>query len=114
MTKKTVGVALSILLVTAACSSGNDVASENPSPTEEVSTKRKPLSERDPQAYKMDPGTAMREAPEKLRVEVQKAIVCIVEKAHKEKRPAAINAETIRTVTAHIKSGGRAQDYCNL
>ena len=113
MTKTIAGAALALMLLTTACGgTEEDVPASEDASTESASRPR-PLSQTDPEAYKMDPGTAMREAPEAIRADVQRAIVCVVEKARKDTGTAAINADTIRSVTRHITNGGSTQDYCN-
>lgn len=111
MIKKTAGPALAILFMLSACGESAEpvqddgVVQAQPAP--------KPLSQTDPEAYKMDPGAAMREAPEGMRQDVQRAIVCIVDRSRRDTGTAKIDANTIRAVTDHISKGGSAQDYCN-
>ena len=111
MIKKTAGSTLAILLLLTACGEsaepiqGADAAVGQPTP--------KPLSQTDPEAYQMDPSTAMREAPEGMRQDVQRAIVCVVDRSRRDTGTAKIDADTIRVVTEHISKGGSAQDYCN-
>lgn len=112
MMKKTAGTALAILLLTAACSGSEEDIDAQEETAGEPAVRPLPLSKRDPEAYKMDPGTAMREAPEAMRTEVQQSIVCYVEKKREAGETAAVNAKTIRTITAHIKAGGSSKDYC--
>lgn len=79
-----------------------------------VVTKAKPLSQVDPQAYQRDPSTAMRQVPETMRANVQKAIVCRVNRQKQEGTVASLDAETIRKITQTINSGGSVEDACRL
>lgn len=110
--KKTVGPALAILLLTAACGSAEDDVQVAVEETEETDVKPRPLAKSDPEAYKMSPGTAMREIPPALRTQVQRSIICYTDHKRETEGTVAIDADTIRAITNHIKSGGSSNDYC--
>jgi hypothetical protein len=102
-------IAAAILL--AGC--GGD-ADPTPSNATAPVVKPKPLSVVDPQAYKADPSTAMREVPEGMRQDVQRAIVCHVDRQRTEGGVKPLDAETIRVITESIKAGTTVEDACKL
>jgi len=103
--------ALAATMLTAACGSEPESA---PVADARQAPKPKPLSQVDPQAYKADPSTAMREVPEAMRRDVQSAIVCRVNRQRSEGAVAPLDAEAIRKITESIQSGTSVDDACRL
>lgn len=89
-------------------------ASEQVPDAKTVVAKPKPLSETDPEAFKKDPSTAMREVPPASRNDVQAAIVCRIRRLKDAGQPAALDAQTIRTITESVASGRTVDEACAI
>jgi hypothetical protein len=76
--------------------------------------KPKPLSQTDPEAFKKDPSTAMREVPPASRNDVQAAIICRVKRMKEAGQTAALDAQTIRTITESLASGRTVDEACAI
>ncbi len=103
--------ALAATMLTAAC------GSESAAPAvvdAKQAPKPKPISQVDPQAYKADPSTAMREVPEAMRRDVQSAIVCRVNRQKSEGTVTPLDADVIRRINEAIKAGTSVDDACRL
>lgn len=102
--------AIAAATLLAGCGGDADAPANNA--TAQAAPKPKPLSVTDPEAYKGDPSTAMREVPEASRQDIQRLIVCRVNRAREEGKPIALDADVIRDLTEKLRGGMTVEDAC--
>lgn len=93
---------LAALAALSACGSGTEpTADANAS---YVVAKSKPLSERDPVAYKNNVESAMQEIPQAMRPDFQKLLTCTIKKEAAAKQSTPLTAQKVRDLTAQLKA----------
>jgi hypothetical protein len=98
-----------LALALAACG-GKAEDPPKPAPVE----KTKSLQERDPQAYKDNVGSAMKEVPEASRQDIPRAISCVVSRPDATGRKPVLSAALVREITDKLKNGQTVDDICRI